>query len=54
MTACKIRLRKKYKSGVQMAVEIELITVAGKLKKDATRATLKTVPAISASTIDVQ
>ena len=28
--------------------------MAGKLKKDATRATLKTVPAISASTIDVQ
>lgn len=37
-----------------MAVEIELITVAGRLKNEATTATLNTVPAISASTIDVQ
>ena len=39
--------------GVQIAVEHELITVAGKLKKDATIAVFIAVPAISASTIEV-
>ncbi len=39
--------------GVQIAVEHELITVAGKLKKDATSAVFIAVPAISASTIEV-
>ena len=42
-----------YRMGVQIAVEHELITVAGKLKKDATSAVFIAVPAISASTIEV-
>jgi len=44
----------KYKIGVQIAVEIELITVAGKLTKAPTNATLKLVPTIKASTIETQ
>ena len=39
--------------GVQIAVEQELIAVAGKLKKEATSAVFIAVPAIKASTIDV-
>lgn len=44
----------KYKIGVQIAVEIELMTVAGKLTKELTKATFKLVPTINASTIETQ
>ena len=44
----------KYKNGAQIAVEIELTTVAGKLKNEATSAVLKLVPTINASMIEAK
>ena len=44
----------KYNNGTQIAVEMELMTVAGKLKKAATAAVLKFVPTINASMIEAR
>ena len=44
----------KYNNGTQIAVEMELMTVAGKLKKAATAAVLKLVPTINASMIEAR